>query len=89
MDRSQQAAQVLAGEGISLEVVDLRVLQPLDLQTVGASVHRTGRVLVWGAPAGVVEGVVAEAFLYLESPPVCVDGTVEDLCRAVRDSVTY
>ena len=40
------AAAELAGEGISVEVVDLRTLVPLDMATVAASVARTGRVLV-------------------------------------------
>ncbi|GAB6968723.1 alpha-ketoacid dehydrogenase subunit beta [Komagataeibacter kakiaceti JCM 25156] len=40
-----QAAQSLESEGISCEVVDLRSLAPLDIQTVTASVSRTGRLL--------------------------------------------
>jgi pyruvate/2-oxoglutarate/acetoin dehydrogenase E1 component len=40
------AAERLAGEGIEAEVVDLRVLRPLDLETVAESLSRTNRVLV-------------------------------------------
>ena len=42
----QEAAEVLAGEGISAEVVDLRCLRPLDEATVYTSVNRTGRCVV-------------------------------------------
>ncbi len=44
--RAQQAAKVLADEGISAEVVDLRTIAPLDEDTVLASVHKTGRLVV-------------------------------------------
>jgi pyruvate dehydrogenase E1 component beta subunit len=43
--RSLDAAGRLAGEGISAEVVDLRSLRPLDVETVAASVGRTNRAL--------------------------------------------
>jgi pyruvate/2-oxoglutarate/acetoin dehydrogenase E1 component len=57
-DRSAQAADKLAEEGISAEVIDLRWLRPLDYDTIIESVSRTGRLLVveeqvhaagWGA----------------------------------------
>jgi len=41
-----QAAQVLADEGISAEVIDLRTLAPLDAETLAESARRTGRVVV-------------------------------------------
>jgi pyruvate/2-oxoglutarate/acetoin dehydrogenase E1 component len=41
-----EAAGVLAGEGISVEVVDLRTLVPLDFETIRASVEKTARVVV-------------------------------------------
>jgi pyruvate dehydrogenase E1 component beta subunit len=40
------AAQVLAAEGISVEVVDVRTIAPLDRETIGASVRKTGRLVV-------------------------------------------
>lgn len=43
---ASQAAETLAGEGISAEVIDLRSVQPLDMDTVLASVRKTGRLLV-------------------------------------------
>lgn len=42
------AAQELAAEGVELEVVDLRLLSPLDEQTIGESSRHTGRVLCLG-----------------------------------------
>ena len=44
--RSMQIADELAGEGIDVEVIDLRSLVPLDWETVLASADKTGRVLV-------------------------------------------
>jgi 2-oxoisovalerate dehydrogenase E1 component len=44
--KSLEAAEVLAREGISVEVVDLRTIQPLDVETVAESVRRTHRLLV-------------------------------------------
>ncbi|HRC37872.1 MAG TPA: pyruvate dehydrogenase complex E1 component subunit beta, partial [Rubrivivax sp.] len=46
LPRALEAAGALAAEGIEAEVVDLRVLRPLDMATVLASVGRTRRVLV-------------------------------------------
>ncbi len=43
---SMTAAEALAGEGIDVEVIDLRSVVPLDAETVAASVARTGRLLV-------------------------------------------
>jgi pyruvate dehydrogenase E1 component beta subunit len=40
------AADKLAAEGIDAEVIDVRSLSPLDLETIGASVRKTGRVLI-------------------------------------------
>ncbi|MDO5102608.1 MAG: alpha-ketoacid dehydrogenase subunit beta [Lautropia sp.] len=44
--RAQEAAQQLAAEGIEAEVIDLRTLSPLDLDTVLESVEKTGRLVV-------------------------------------------
>jgi pyruvate dehydrogenase E1 component beta subunit len=69
------AAGLLAGEGISAEVIDLRTLVPLDMATVLASVARTSRLLIveenpfqggWG---GTVASIVAdEGFTLLDAP---------------------
>jgi pyruvate dehydrogenase E1 component subunit beta len=74
-----EAAETLAGEGISAEVVDLRTLRPMDVETVLASVKKTNRVVTveegW-APSGVGAEigwqVTQHAFDYLDSPPARV-----------------
>ncbi len=40
------AAETLAGEGIDVEVIDVRSLAPFDYETIGASVEKTGRVVI-------------------------------------------
>ncbi len=70
------AADTLAAEGIEVEVVDLRSVKPLDMDTVLASVARTGRLLClgeafpWGGvTAEVVSRVAQEGFTLLDAPP--------------------
>ena len=73
-----KAAQDLAEQsGYELEVVDLRSVKPLDMDTILASVARTGRMLVvsedfpWGGVAAeVVSRVVAEGMHLLDAPPL-------------------
>nr|WP_208380853.1 pyruvate dehydrogenase complex E1 component subunit beta [Brevundimonas terrae] len=74
-----QAAEKLAEEGISAEVVDLRTLRPLDTETIINSVKKTNRLVSaeegWGrmgVGAEVVASVIAEAFDYLDAPPLRV-----------------
>ena len=74
-----QAAEILAGEGISAEVIDLRTLRPLDTDTVVASVKKTNRIVCaeegWGrmgVGAEIAAVVTAEAFDYLDAPPARV-----------------
>ncbi len=45
VDHALAAAEMLAGEGIEAEVIDLRTIRPLDLDTVTASVHKTNRAV--------------------------------------------
>jgi pyruvate dehydrogenase E1 component beta subunit len=44
--RVNEAADVLAAEGVDVEVIDLLTLSPWDVETVSASVERTGRAVV-------------------------------------------
>jgi acetoin:2,6-dichlorophenolindophenol oxidoreductase subunit beta len=73
--KAVEAAEVLAGEGTSVEVIDLRTLAPLDVETLVASVEKTGRMVVVdeapriGGPGAEVAAAVQEAaFTYLEAP---------------------
>jgi pyruvate/2-oxoglutarate/acetoin dehydrogenase E1 component len=43
---SLRAAEQLAGEGVSAEVIDVRSLSPIDYETIGASVRKTGRAVI-------------------------------------------
>ncbi len=61
--KALQAAERLAGEGISIEVIDPRTLAPLDIDTILASVHKTGRLLIVDeayAPCGVGAEIAAQ-----------------------------
>ncbi|UBH24350.1 alpha-ketoacid dehydrogenase subunit beta [Micrococcus porci] len=76
-----QAAEVAEQEGVSVELIDLRSLSPLDTGLVEASVRRTGRLVVaheasrtGGLGAELVATVAERAFHWLESPPVRVTG---------------
>ena len=74
-----QAAEQLAAEGVSCEVVDLRTLRPLDHETIVESVRKTSRLVSaeegWGpmgVGAEVVARVIEHAFDYLDAPPLRV-----------------
>lgn len=76
-----EAAQAAEDDGISLEVIDLRSLSPVDYDTVAASVRRTGRVVVAheasreaGVAAEVVASITELCFEHLESAPLRVTG---------------
>jgi pyruvate/2-oxoglutarate/acetoin dehydrogenase E1 component len=71
-----EAAELLAGEGISAEVLDLRSIQPLDVDAVLDSVVKTGRLLVVhetvgfaGIGAELCARVTEDAFDFLDAPP--------------------
>ncbi|HID86425.1 MAG TPA: alpha-ketoacid dehydrogenase subunit beta [Anaerolineae bacterium] len=101
--RSLEAAEKLAEEGISVEVVDLRTLVPLDKEAVINSVKKTHRLLVvdedylsYGM-SGEVAAVVAEGALdYLDMPPkrlavpdvpIPYSNTLEDFVIPNADSI--
>ncbi len=74
-----EAAEAAAREGISVEVLDLRTLLPLDEEAILATAGRTGKVIVLheatrtGGPGGEISALIAErAFEYLDAPVVRV-----------------
>jgi len=76
-----EAANQASSQGVDCEVIDLRTLWPLDIDTVIESVKKTGRaVIVHEAPkscglgAELVALINEKAFLHLEAPPVRVTG---------------
>jgi pyruvate/2-oxoglutarate/acetoin dehydrogenase E1 component len=75
------AAKMMSGEGVSVEVVDVRTVSPLDEETIGRSARKTGRVVVAAeacrsyGPTGEWGMVVMEqAFEYLKAPILRVTG---------------
>jgi pyruvate dehydrogenase E1 component beta subunit len=73
--KTLQAVELLAADGISAEVVDLRVLRPLDMRTVLASVTRTRRCVIvdegWKSGSLAAEigmRIAEEAFFELDAP---------------------
>jgi acetoin:2,6-dichlorophenolindophenol oxidoreductase subunit beta len=85
VERSLQAAESLAAEGIEVEVIDLRWIRPLDMDTVRTSVARTGRLVVveeqvhaggWGAT--LISQLAIEGTGWLR-PPVAVSLPAEML----------
>lgn len=76
-----EAADRVAEEGISVEVVDLRTLRPLDTETLLGSVRKTGKCLIvyednkFGGYGAEVAAIVAEeAFDYLDGPVIRIAG---------------
>jgi pyruvate/2-oxoglutarate/acetoin dehydrogenase E1 component len=82
LHKTLQAAERLAGEGVSAEVIDLRTLRPLDMPTVLGSLARTHRMVIvdegWKSgslAAEIMARVMEEAFYDLDAP-------VERVCSA-------
>ncbi len=82
VQKALEAAEVLAGEGVDAEVIDLRTIRPIDRETVLESVRKTGRLLcVYEAvkTLGIgaeISAMVAEsdAFDFLDAPIVRLGG---------------
>jgi pyruvate dehydrogenase E1 component beta subunit len=83
------AADDLATEGHEVDVLDLGTLSPLDLETVGRSVDKTGRPILVGAAAAVLPQVLHRSFLRLESPPATCAGTAQAIAQAVRTATQF
>ncbi len=81
LHRALEAADRVAEEGISVEVIDLRTLRPLDTETLLASVRKTGKILIvhednrFGGYGAEIAAIVADqAFDYLDGPVSRVAG---------------
>ncbi len=73
------AAESLAGEGVSAEVIDVRSLSPIDYATIGASIKKTGRVVIveegpktGGVSAEIAAGIMEHCGEFLQAPVVRV-----------------
>jgi pyruvate dehydrogenase E1 component beta subunit len=81
VDRALKAAEQLAQEGIEAEVIDLRTIRPLDVETIVASVQKTNRVVSveeswprFGMGAEIAAIMMEEAFDWLDAPVHRVTG---------------
>ena len=81
VERALRAAETLAEEGIDAEVIDLRTLRPLDLETVVASVKKTNRMVtveegwpICSIGSEICARVALEAFDHLDAPPMKITG---------------
>ncbi len=79
--RTLEACEGLAREGVEVEVIDPRTIAPLDIETILASVHKTGRLLIvdedyaaFGVGAEVAAQVMARAFDDLDAPITRLNG---------------
>lgn len=104
VQRSLEAAQKLEDQGISVEVIDLRTLNPLDTETILRSVKKTGKALIvhedtltagFGAELAAI--LAKEAFQYLDAPiqrvgakdtPVPYAPTLEDAMLPNERTIT-
>jgi 2-oxoisovalerate dehydrogenase E1 component beta subunit len=75
------AATAASDDGVSLEVIDLRSLSPIDFETVEASVRKTGRLVITheaaefaGLGAEIAASITERCFYYLEAAPARVTG---------------
>jgi pyruvate dehydrogenase E1 component beta subunit len=72
---SKTAAEQLAGEGISAEVIDVRSLTPFDYDTIGESIKKTGRAVIveegpksGGVSAELAAGIMERFGAYMQAP---------------------
>lgn len=77
VNKALEAAEILAKEGISCEVIDPRTLVPLDIDSIVNSVKKTGRLVIVheahktaGFGAEVAAQVTENAFRFLDAPPL-------------------
>jgi 2-oxoisovalerate dehydrogenase E1 component len=75
VNRAVHAARQLERENISVEIIDLRSLSPVDWETIGASVRKTSKVLVlyedslsWGYGAELAARIAEELYTELDGP---------------------
>jgi 2-oxoisovalerate dehydrogenase E1 component len=103
VQRGYLAAQELADEGLDVELLDLRTMQPLDFDSIARSVQKTGRVLIahedtlfCGFGGEVAARVASECFTALDAPvrrvgaldtPVAYAPKLEDVILPQKDTL--
>lgn len=78
---AEKAIKLVEEDGISVELIDLRTIAPVDQETIINSVKKTGRILVvheaykaFGPAAEIISFVNEQAFVYLEAAPARLTG---------------
>ncbi|MBS0605947.1 MAG: MFS transporter [Verrucomicrobia bacterium] len=93
---ASQVAEKMSQEGISVEVIDLRTIVPVDMETVLQSVKKTGKLVIaheaarqCGFGAEVAARVAEDAFSYLDAPVMRVTGKdcPVPYCKQLEDAV--
>ncbi len=93
---ANEVAEKLSKEGYSVELIDLRTLAPLDMDTVLTSIKKTGKALVAHEAAGTcgfgaeIAALIAEAgFTYLDAPVARVTGKNAPVpyCKQLEDAI--
>jgi len=93
---AHEVAEKLSQEGFSVEIIDLRTLNPLDMETVLASVRKTGKALVaheapgnCGLGAEISARITEAAFAYLDAPIKRVTGKdcMVPYCKLLEEAV--
>jgi pyruvate/2-oxoglutarate/acetoin dehydrogenase E1 component len=93
---ANDVAERLSKEGISVEIIDLRTIVPLDIETVLTSVRKCGKVLIaheaarnCGFGAELSARIVEQAFNYLDAPIARVTGKdcMVPYCKVLEDEV--
>jgi 2-oxoisovalerate dehydrogenase E1 component len=93
---ASEVAEILAQEGIQVEIVDLRTIVPLDMETVLASCKKTGKLVIaheapksGGFGAEIAARVIEQAFQYLDAPIQRVGGKecAVPYCKSLEDEV--
>jgi pyruvate dehydrogenase E1 component beta subunit len=81
MTYARKAAEILAAEGIEAEIIDLRTIRPMDIETVVASVMKTNRCVAVeegfpqsGVTAEIGMKIMEAAFDYLDAPVIRITG---------------
>lgn len=75
VDKAMRAAKEMAKQGVGVEVIDIRTIVPLDMDTILNSVKKTGKVIVFhedskfmGFGAEIAAQIAEQAFTYLDAP---------------------
>lgn len=93
---ASQVADTLSREGISVEVIDLRSIVPMDMDTILTSVKKTGKCVVAheavgnaGLGAEISARIIEQAFSYLDAPIKRITGKncMVPYCKVLEDEV--